>query len=251
MMKIITLFFISIASLFASSSDIYSFKYEYHNPSLGPIDGSQKALVTIKNGSVASIVDLKSGRKYKDAKRFPIATMIVTILKDTNTKYKNYKVEFDKKGIPSKIESKDGGFFINVEDFKKVGSNAKSLDRKTFLSKRYEYNLKKWHKNKIKNYKYNYKFSSDKKHIDGIMVTVKNGKTVQAIDEFSRKNIKVNKSILDIDRIFKVVKYLIDKRELKEVTYDKLYGYPTYIKYNNKHNVQTSVVISQFIKLAK
>jgi len=250
MMKYITLFIVTIVTIFASNLDTYSFKYEYHNPSLGPIDGYKSALVTIKNGKIDSILNLKNGKKYKSAKKFPIASLVFTILKNTNTEYKNYTVKYDKNAIPTRIDSKDGGFYVIVKDFKKVSKN-KTLTKKDFFKERFKYNLKKWEKSKIKSYKFNYKFSNDKKHTDGIMVTVRNGKIFQAIDEFSQRRLKVNKATLNIDKLFKIVEYLINKNRLREITYDPLYGYPTYIKYHSKHKISNNIIISQFIKLKR
>lgn len=234
---IIGIFMLSL--LQASSLDRLNFIYEYNNPSLGPIDGFNNAQVSIKNGKVISILDLQSGKSYKDYSKFPEINVILDVLKG---KTKGYKVFYNNQGLPKKIISKSIGFSIDIT-YKKL-ENSKYL-----LSKKYETSYKKWKKSDIKSYKYVYQIQVGKNRVNnGVEVTIKNSKVVKAINEFNRRDVDI-KDVLTIEDIFQYAKLAIKYKSLKRVYYDKKRGFIRYLEYIGESNKTIRIAVFKFRKV--
>ncbi len=215
-----------------SSNQQYIFTYIFTNPSLGPVEGTEKLKILMKNKNILSVWSLKSGQEIKNFRLFN------TLLNVINGNTQDLKVEYDSNNFPKKIVSiinkmQLGGWYsIEIKDFKFINDLNYTINIKQIRMDEFKLNHQKWVKINVKKYHYIYQDSREEDlNMEGVEVLVDNEKIIKA------KGIRSNQSIADIKnqsfytirKLFAIIKKSLEENRQVAILYDEKYGYPYWI----------------------
>lgn len=228
----------------STSNQPYLFTYTFSNPSLGPIDGIERAKVLMQNGTILSVWNLKTG--LKDRNILGLKTLLETINRSST---QALQVEYNSNNFPKRIEPKidreqEGGWYsIEISDFTFINDIDYAFDIKEQRMDEFKANHQKWMKLHAKNYSFIYQDSRENDvHPEGVGVTVKNETIVKARDIRSYQPIVplTNHSFFTIRELFAIVEKKLENDQQISVLYDDKYGYPYLIRFkDNDGNLRT------------
>lgn len=232
-------------------NQLYTFTYIFNNPSLGPIAGVEKVKVLMKNRKIVSIWSLKTGLEIKNNH---ILDKLLTVM---NGNTHNLEIEYDDNNFPKKIKpildkTKDGGWYmIEIENFKFINDFSYAIDIKQERQIEFNTNYQKWKSFNIKDYTYSYQNSQERTlYVDGVKVTVENGKIVKAMDIRSFQYIGAGeiKSFINIEDLFFIAKINLEKNMKIDILYERKYGYP-YLLIIHNDSEKEHIIFSQKLRL--
>lgn len=234
-----------------TSDQLYFFTYTFNNPSLGPIEGTERAKVLMKNGKIISIFDLKSGLNSRNMHGLD---MLIDAI--NGKRIEKLKIEYNSRNFPQKIEPiidrevVGGWYSIETKDFKFINNANYIIDIMQERMDEFNAHYKKWVKLDEKNYSYTYQDSKDKNlHMEGIEVTVKGEKIIKAIDVRSHQSILYDdQSFLTAHRLFKIIKRRFENGQQLSVLYDEEYGYPYFIMFVDNNGSLRTIYSRNFTK---
>jgi len=213
----------------------YEVTYKYISPSLGPVEGYSLNKVILYNKKIISIIDLTTGRIYKNKYKNGTAELIRKAFYNIDIS-NNYDVSY-KNSYPFLIQPKqsigEGGYFeIEILKYKILNRKNLYFNSNKEIIDLYNKNYNKWFNYQIAHYGYIYNNQFDK-YQDGIYVEIINNRVKKAVDIFSQNKINLNRSFYTITNLFKKSYKIINNRYKCEdfrVIYDTTYGFPAYIK---------------------
>ena len=200
----------------------YALSYKYINPSISPTNGINRYKVLIQNKKVLQVVDLKEGKLIEPSQAYGLDYVMQYITKDKKALPLNK---------PIKIKPSNQSFVIYIDNIKRVKNNYTLnplVEKKEELLKNY-YN---WSRKNINYYKFRVQDSRfSNTYLEGVELTVKNGRIIDAIDVRNYTKIDTNnRYFLTIKKLFGVAIW-----DIKDavIDYDLNYYYPTLIKLGN------------------
>lgn len=113
---------------------MFTFKYTFNNPSMGPIHGIERAMVLVNNKKAVSILNLRNG-KFIDINNTSFS--VNTILSILNGEKTDKNVIYDNNQMPihiSKTCPKDVvgcGYNIEIKDYTKIINLNYQIDSST------------------------------------------------------------------------------------------------------------------------
>ncbi len=234
-----------------ASNQFYLFTYIFNNPSAGPVVGTDRERILMKNGYIISAWSLITGLENKNIRSFS------TLMDAINGNTQDLQVEYDSNNFPKKIvpiinEIQEGGWYsIEIKDFKYISDLNYTIDIKQIRMNDLKANYQKWRRFNAEKYSYIYKDSREKDlHMDGVWVAVDNEKIIKARDNRSYQPIAdiENRSLLTIDRFFAFVKKSLEENQQLSVLYHGKYGYPYWIDIKDHNGNQYTIYSRNFRK---
>ncbi len=226
------------------SNQLYTFTYISYNLSLGPVEGTEKLKVLMKNGNIISAWSLKTGQEMKDTKQFNI------LLDAINGNTKGLRVEYDDNNFPKSIHLETfgvgGGIFIKIKDFIFIDGINYTINIGKERTNEFEKNYQKWTKLDTKNYSFSLYNKDDDLHMEGVDIIVKNGKVVWARDSRTLEPIVKYEyqSFFTIPKLFAIVEKRLENNRQISVLYNETYGYPSFIRFEDKKGKQRTIASS-------
>jgi len=216
----------------------FTFQYTFSNPSMGPINGTERAMVLVNNKKAVSVLNLRNG-KFIDINNTSFS--VNTILSIINGAKTDKNVIYNDNQMPISISNtcpKDlvgCGYTIEIEDYTKIIDLNYQIDSLTQRLKEFNRNYNKWKKLNILNYQFTYQDNRDMDtNMEGLQVKIKNNKVVSAKDMRSYNDIEipVNRKFMTIAGLFNIIERRMKKGYQVEIDYNKRYGYPSFVVIN-------------------
>ena len=213
----------------------YTVKYRYINYAVSPTVGNQRYKVLIKNKKAIQVLDLKRGILISPQQAYGLPEVMRVLLGNkSNIKISNKDgtIVFKTKKTPACTT------FVYIDKLKRVLNNY-TLNPIYERKKELLDNYRKWLKKRISYYLFRVQDSRFKnKYPEGVELTVKNGRIIDAKDVRSLRPINPNnKYFLNVKKLFGVAQWGIKDAI---IDYDSNYYYPILIKLKNGITITSS-----------